>query len=235
MIAYPMARFAAVVRGNEMLNARFAPQADRLLKAAERAAAVHDSDYREGPAADEAHLYGLYLKKHLPLNQQNTIVQTWIALDEANGDSRHQKKIERLARFFKHRVRLEDDDSYVWEYWPPADGAGTGAEDISHAAINVDLAALLFNHGWVFDRQDLDRFANTFTKRVFPSKDRMADTVDGSGQGKYERSVLRWGRLARTSPLAKSRLLEYAATLKAPLASPDFLGVAYLVSALTDE
>ena len=62
MIAAPLARFAAIVRSDPTLRARWGTEADRLLRVAEEAVAPFDEDFRSGPGPDEGHLVCPYLR-----------------------------------------------------------------------------------------------------------------------------------------------------------------------------
>jgi hypothetical protein len=230
MIVAPMARFAAVIRDDAALKEEWGNDADRFLKIAEEAVAVHDSDYREGPGADEGYLHSLYLKKHLPLNMQNALARAWLAIDDASITPKHRERVTRLARFLKNRLRAMDDGSYVWAYWPPLEGKVESFEDISHAAINVDFMALCHEHGIVFTREDMQRLEKTLSKRVLVADDRVSDTVGGGDKfNKYRPAVLRWGRLGRHFPEMRERLIQLSRV-------PDLgrettalsLGIAYL-------
>ena len=211
MIAAPMARFAAVVRDEPGLAARWGKEADRLLKLAEEAVSTHDGEYREGPGADEGYVYCPYLKKHLPLNMQNALARAWLAMDDATKAPKHRERVTRLARFLKHRLRLMDDGSYGWAYWPPLDGAAESFEDISHAAINVDFMILCFEHGLVFTREDLARLEKTLFHRVLLADERVSDIVGGGNKfNAYRHAVLRWGRLGRHFPEVRERLIQFS-------------------------
>ena len=230
MIVAPMARFAAVVRGDPKLQSRFGTDADRLLKIAEEAVAVHDDEYREGPGADEGYVHCPYLKKQLPLNMQNALARAWLAINDAKPSPKYRERVTRLAKFLKNRLRVMDEGAYVWAYWPPLDGAGDSFEDISHAAINVDFMALCSEHGIVFTRADLARLEKTFFQRVLIADDRISDTVGGGGKfNTYSSSVLRWGRLGRHFPTVRERLTAFSslpAMSRETSALP--LGIAYL-------
>lgn len=211
MIVAPMARFAAVVRAEPALKKNWAKDANRLLQLAEEAVAVHDADFREGPGANEGYLYGLYLKKHLPLNMQNALARAWLAIDDATQTPKHRERVTRLAQFMKNRLRPTDDGAYVWAYWPPLDGKADSFEDISHASINVDFMVLGYEHGIVFTREDLTRIEKTLFKNVLLADDRVSDTVGGGSKfNTYRHAVLRWGRLGRHFPDVRERLLQYS-------------------------
>jgi hypothetical protein len=207
MIVAPMARFSAVIRSDPALTNRWSKDADRLLKIAEEAVAVHEKEYREGPRPDEGYVYCPYLKKYLPLNMQNALARAWMAIDDATGTPKHREKITRLAQYLKHRLRPMDDGSYVWAYWPPLEGNTDKFEDISHAAINADFMVRCFEHNIVFQQEDTVRLEKTLLKRVLLPNDRISDTVGGGGKFNSHRSaVLHWERLGRHSPEVRERL-----------------------------
>lgn len=230
MIVAPMARFAAVVRSDPALTARWGADADRMLKIAEEAVAVHQGEYREGPGADEGYVYSPYLKKHLPLNMQNALARAWLAIDDATRTPKHRERVTRLARFLKNRLRPMEDGSYVWAYWPPLEGATDSFEDISHATINVDFMVLCFEHDIVFTRDDLARLEKTLFKCVLLADDRVSDTVGGGDKfNKYSSAVLKWGRLGRHFPAVREHLSAFSRSPgldRETTALP--LGIAYL-------
>ena len=207
VIVAPMARFAAVVRSVPGLAARWGKDADRLLRVAQEAVAIHDAEYRQGPAPDEAYVYCPYLKKPLPLNMQNALAAAWLAIDDATKTPKHRQQVERLARFMKNRLRPMADGSYTWAYWPPLEGPEASSEDISHAAWNADFMVRCFEHELVFDRADVARLERTLSVRVLLADDRICDTVCGEGKcNTYRSAVLRWARLARHFPAVRERL-----------------------------
>jgi hypothetical protein len=210
MVAEPLARFTTVVARYPALEAKYAPAAKRFLQVARQAVAAHDDQFRDGPAEGEGHLYGLYTQRHLPLNMQNALVRAWIAIDDATGRREHRERIEKLARFMKNRFRIEKD-VYVWDYRPPLDGPGAGYEDISHAAINVDLAVKCAQRGIVFTREDLHRLERTLLQNVLVGDGRIADRVGGPPAfDKYRPAALQWASLAKTSPRVGDTLTELA-------------------------
>ena len=230
MIAAPMGRFAAVVRNDPALKTRWGADADRLLKMAEEAVAVHDDEFREGPGADEGYVYSRYLKKHLPLNMQNALARAWLAIEDATQKPTHRTRVTRLAQFLKNRLRPMDDGTYVWAYWPPLENAGDSFEDISHASINVDFMVLCFEHSIVFTREDIARLEESLLKRVLLADDQVSDTVGGGDKfNKHRHAVLRWGRLSRHSPGLRDRLIQFSQLTDMGRESTALpLGIAYL-------
>jgi hypothetical protein len=233
MIAEPLAQFAAVVRGDRKLSAKYRKAADEFLAVAERAIAVHDDQYRDGPGADEGYLHGLWLKKPLPLNQQNAPARAWIRIDDATGKNAHRERIQRLAHFLKNRLRTTEDGAYVWDYWAPLDGPGTGFEDISHAAINADFMVLCYERGIVFTQEDIARLERTLLTKVILGDDAIADNVGNTaGTNSFATQVLRWGRLARHSRAVCERLVALYRSGKFEAMASNAQGIALIVSGL---
>ncbi|MFM7751199.1 MAG: hypothetical protein ACKPB0_12390, partial [Opitutaceae bacterium] len=177
MLAAPLARFAATVGRDAKLKATFGADAARLLRAAEESVAALADEYRDGPGAGEGHVVCPFLGKHLPLNMQNALARTWLAIDDATGRTDHRERIERLARFMKNRMRAGPDGSLVWGYWPHLSGDDKTFEDNSHASINVDFLVLCHERGIVFERADLAAVESTLLRLVLLADDRVGDRV----------------------------------------------------------
>jgi hypothetical protein len=208
MICEPLARFAAIVRQHARLKEKYTAKADEYLAAVQRAVAVHEPDYRPGPGKEEAHLYGAVNRTHLPLNMQNALARAWIYIDDATGKPDHRERIERLARFFKNRLRVESDGALAWEYRPPLDGSGTGFEDVSHAAINADFLVLCYERGIVFDKADITGLEKTLLTRVIRPDGSVANHVGGgTSVNTHKAQVMRWARLAIHRPAVRDRLI----------------------------
>ncbi len=231
MIAAPMAGFAATIGRDPALKARFGTDAKRLLGAAEESVAAFADEYREGPGAGEGHMVCPYLGKHLPLNMQNALARTWIAIDDATGRPRHRERIERLARFMKNRMRAAAPGTLVWGYWPPLSGEDKAFEDISHASINVDFLVLCHERGIVFDRSDLTAVESTLLRLVLLADDRVGDRVGPNVKfNTHADAVLRWGRLGRHQPAVQSRLEAFLETASAKSSAQSPLGIALLAA-----
>jgi len=232
MICEPLARFAAIIRKDAKLKDRYAAKADEYLAAARQAVAVHEPDFRAGPGKDEGYLYGHVNEIHLPLNMQNALARAWIYIDDATGKPDHRDHIERLARFFKTRIRVETDGALTWEYRPPLDGPGTKFEDVSHGSINADFIVLCYEHGIVFNRQDIAGLETTLLTRVIRPDGSIAGNVGGTGEvNKHRVQALRWARLARHSDPVRQRLVVLRRAGSFGGAGTDMLGCALLATA----
>lgn len=115
-------------------------------------------------------------------------------------------------------------EAYSWPYWwskgygyngwRPEDGISQNtpalqgrptAEDVSHGSIDLHFAYLAYKDGIVFDRTDMERFANTFiylmATRGPGGVPTFRDRVDGSDStGTYDTSVRNWPLLAEFDP-----------------------------------
>lgn len=236
MITAPMARFAAVVRQDENLSARFGDDAARLADRAAESLAVHDDQYREGPAEGEGYLYGLHLDKHLPLNQQNAPARGWLFLADAGQAGPYRERAKALARFYKNRLRTTETGACDWSYWPGLDGPGRGSEDVSHAAINADFMVICYEHGIVFEDTDLDRLEKTLLNSVIVADHAISDHVGGStSRNNHASQVYRWSRLARHREPVRLRLIQLLRAGHVGPGSTGAIGIAHLVAASNPE
>jgi hypothetical protein len=207
MIIYPMLQLVLRVDADPTLETVPTFDGGNLLEKANEyrarsmeTVAAHDWQWHEGPFADE----GYYLfptdappgvpSGNLPSNQQNALARAMVALYQTTGDPLYADRVERMARLFLRATEL-NGNAYVWDYWnllgdTGFDGPG---EDISHAAINVDFAAVATAAGLYFDAADMAHFVATFTDNVAAGDGEVHDRVDGSGNsGSYEIQSGRW-------------------------------------------
>jgi hypothetical protein len=205
MITYPAAEFVKYVRGRPELAANYGAKAEAYLEACKQAIAAHEIEWLNGPARDEGYYCDFYLHAHLPLNQQNALGRTLVVLWLITEDKGYRDKAERLARFFSRRLRARPDGSYDWAYWAglcgPEPYQGGPSEDISHAAINADFAALCARHDLVFTAKDMRSFARTFTGHIYQGEGTFADTVGGKpGGNEYVGALPGWLALGEWEP-----------------------------------
>jgi hypothetical protein len=216
MLAYPMADLALLVSQSPALQSHPLPGGQTLGQAAqsvlaevEKIVATHDFQYKSGPGAGEGYYQGdpgaaaliSFAGKAMPLNQMNAMGRTLVALWKATGKAAHQQKAQALAAYLKNRMTVSGA-TYLWTYWGDAWSSGKG-EDISHASINADFAALCHQHGIVFNPQDMARLGRTLFEKIHKDTDTTADNIDGSGgTNTYKWAVGRWLSLAPFEPRA---------------------------------
>lgn len=232
MICAPMAQFAAVVKRDDALRARFGADADRILKIAAESMAVHDDQYREGPGTDEGYVYGETVTRHLPLNQMLAPGRAWLWLYQATGEVRYRRRVERLLRFALNRVRRPPDGTMIWCYWPPLEGPGEGLEDTSHASITADFLVQCVEHG-LAPREVLTALEQTFLNRVLLGPETVANYLEGQGINAHRYAPCLWGRLARHHPIIRRKMIEHA-RLYAPVSTSNaclLVGYAHLLAA----
>lgn len=111
-----------------------------------------------------------------PHNKQSKICRAYLALYRVSGEDEYFRRAIKLGVRFKRMLRLQGD-CYVWHYWDPAgdwDRRADNPQQWKHwigpehrggyHALTVAMAAALYDHGVVFDRTDMERFANTQLK-----------------------------------------------------------------------
>jgi len=224
MITYPMARCVAVLKRNPQLAAKHAQAISKIIADVEETLRAYEEEWRKDPNADEGYYYCPVLKAGLPFNQQNALGRTLVAMYLATGKEDYRRRAEMLARYFKNRLKLQDD-RYVWDYWPQR----PGAEDTSHASINVDFAFQCYRAGIVFDETDMKRFAATLRHITLP--DGFSDFIDGkmvkgSGLGRY---IGGWAHLCFIDPTLRMPLAEFFAAKGQPAGSVTMMGAGYVV------
>ena len=179
MILQGPADFVQLVYAESALRKKYLKKADDYLIKIKESIAAHEPDWRHGPTSDE----GYYVDPKigpLPLNQQNALGSVFVSLYQATKDHYYRDKAAQLARYYKNRLRTTMDGSYVWSYWPKLDRLGTGSEDISHAAINVNFAVRCYTQKIVLGLNDMERFVRTWKNHIRRSAHEFTDDVDGN-------------------------------------------------------
>ena len=223
MITFPIARLVYLVKNNKRLHSELLNKALEYEKRLLETVNAFEPDWRDGPGNNESYYFCPYLQKALPLNQQNALGRTLVSLWLATGEIKFREKSEKMANYFRNRLR-KTADKYSWDYWPE----GTGAEDISHAAINVDFAFQCFRAGIVFDKGDMKCFCNTFKNLVVNGKG-FTRNVDGSGNTDYSAQAGRWCHLAYIDTEVRNICFSYFKTNWRQNYVTGMLAAAYIV------
>jgi hypothetical protein len=105
-----------------------------------------------------------------PFNRQNLMARNFYLLYKLTGEESYRERSEKLYRFFKNRLEKTVSDAYVWEYEPNKFVKGkvpvVSCDDLSHASYSLAPVIPACLDGFVFDREDLHRFARTFTHYI---------------------------------------------------------------------
>lgn len=206
MLVYPMLEYVAALRSSPRYEGRLAAdgetlgaKADRYLVAAQESVAFHAFEWNAAGyyvfASDATFL--AYAGQDQPLNQSNAMGRVHVLLAALAPGGDDLAKATALASRMQSMITVGGDGAYLWNYWG---GAYTGdGEDVSHAAINADFAALCAAHGIVFDEADVLGFATTFMERVYVDDGTFSDWVGGgsTNDASYRPQVGRWLALAR--------------------------------------
>lgn len=206
MLVYPMLEFVAALRDAPRFESRVAADGETLgAKAARYLAAAQESVEFHAFEWDDAGYYVFapdatflaYAGQDQPLNQSNAMGRVHVMLAELAPGGDDEAKAIALASRMQSMISVGGDGAYLWNYWGGA-FAGNG-EDVSHAAINVDFAALCAAHGLVFDEADVAGFATTFMERVYVDDGTFSDAVGGGSTNdpSYRPQIGRWLALSR--------------------------------------
>lgn len=206
MLGYPMAEFARLVRGaglEEELawdGSTFEDKASTYVAAAMETVAAHDDQWNAAGYyvfRPDASFLG-YPGQDLPLNQSNAMGRLLLALHDVTQNATYLDKATKLAQRFKAQLSTGANGEYLWNYWGGA--YSSPGEDISHAAINVDFAAMAADRGIVFTAADLEGFARTFMGPVYVDDQTLSNFVGGgdTNGSSYKPQCGRWLRVAKT-------------------------------------
>ncbi len=181
MIELAPAEFVHLVLRSKTLRKEFGAKAEEYRVRIDESIKDAEVNWRTGPREDEGYYYEPNLGSIQPTNQQDIFGAVLIEMYGATGNRAYRDKAEKLARFFRNRLRTTDPEVYDWAYWPREKADGPGSEDISHAGINISFVAHCVEAGIVFSRKDADRFARTWLQKVRQPDGRWSDTVAGKG------------------------------------------------------
>jgi hypothetical protein len=224
MITYPLAACAATLAADPALAQEHAQLLAQIRADVAQTIRAFEPDFRPGPGPDEGHYFCPLLQADLPFNQQNALGRAMLAMHDATGDPWYRQRAGELARYFRNRIRLADGRA-TW----PASAGEDQAEDIAHAAIDVDFAVACYRKDLVFTRQDMQQMAATFNGLVCTGG--FADRVDGSGtDGQCVRAVGMWGRLGGVDPHIRQVLADYLGAHCLENPAMGMLSAAYLAA-----
>ncbi len=234
MIVTPVARFCAAALAPPPLEAQYGPDPSleaRYGTVARRYLAIMETEvvpkwepyWRDLPGGAGVYVYPDNTSERapggsLPYNQAFAFGRMQIALYRITGKPLYRARVERMARWFKHGLRLIANH-YEWNYW---DYVRAGdeymrefacfVEDTGHGHIDVGFVIDAYDAGIVFDREDMDRFARTITESMWngseekPLLGRRVNTSEGGSP-----HVLDWVQYGRFSPKVREimrRMLE---------------------------
>lgn len=180
-VAGLMADFAQVVQGDETLNRKYSEAAQRYLTLAEDHL-IKKWDAR-GRYKDLGKTGAVYIthpdlkptKANLtqPHNKHAKMISALLSMYAATAKDEYLVKAIKLGTRFKRCLTLVDDH-YEWHYWDPAGDWDMDAQNPrqwkhwigaehtgGYYALSLSQAVILYQHGLVFDRTDIDRFVRT--------------------------------------------------------------------------
>jgi len=104
-----------------------------------------------------------------PFNRQNLFARAFYLLHKLTGEEEYLERSRKLYKFFQSRLEVTPSNAYVWEYEPNRHAPFVKVavcDDMSHAAYSINPIFPACRDSFVFDYQDMDRFARTFTQYV---------------------------------------------------------------------
>jgi hypothetical protein len=178
MIIYPMLDAIYLAKTSPEVSAETKAELEKLLPTALQSLHLHDSQWRDGPGADEGRYVGHDQEstlegKPLPANRLSAMGRclwtTWLI----TKDPQYRTKAIALGWYIKHRLPIAEDGAYYWPYLLSdtsaaatpfkLDRSAFPGEDLSHATLTVSFPIMLAQNHEVFTEEDMRRFAKTVT------------------------------------------------------------------------
>ena len=105
-----------------------------------------------------------------------------------------------MGEFFQRYVKETESGEYKWTY-----SLSSNDEDISHANLELEFVAALYERGLVFDAADMIGFGRTITRALWNGsldQPRFAHNVSGQGDYDWNHYLWGWSLFGRYYPLA---------------------------------
>lgn len=215
MIAYPFARFSALVKANPDLHPTFLNVAHWYESKSMETIRFFDNQYsvegRLGFYRTADAEYSRHPGEIAPVNWQAAMGKALLALYESTGNPEYSERAVRLAVTIKQELQPAANGSYRWKYRVnEPSGSPASAEDISHGSIDVQFAVMAHDHGLVFDEQDMMRFASTLLLNSWNGED-WTSSVWGNGDviPRLKYAALLWVDLGRFEPDVAEQIQSY--------------------------
>ena len=200
MITYPIAEYARIVIAHDLAEEiaydglTFGEKATSYIEAAEQSVAAHEDQWSpEGYYVFRTDATFLsYPGRDLPFNMSNAMGRVHLVLYDITGKQEYLTKATALAERFRSQITESK-----WNYW--GEEYIANGEDISHAAINVDFAAMCAERGIVFTASDMQGIADNFMENIYIDDVTFSDWIGGGSTNNpsYLSSLGRWLRLAQ--------------------------------------
>ena len=182
-ITHAIMRFVDLVYNNPEYSS-YQAKAEQYLANVEEIVLTHDDSFAYAIVSDIPGSYcyqdpnGTLKDAPVPFNHSATMGVALLLLDKIKGDvPEFRQKAEAILGYLKNHLKLQANDSYVWDY---ALQSSKGiVEDFNHAHIDLSFVVLAYKQGLDLTEQDMQRFANTLTKNLYLGDGELADTVDG--------------------------------------------------------
>jgi hypothetical protein len=176
-MALPAALFAAEVQADPGLHDEFGAIAARFAEVCREVADEFEADRVDLPDRPESYFVMPHDGGPEPLAHAAPFAAMLVALYRAAGRDGDYRTAERLANYFRAAIREEDGGVWSWPYRPTPDAMHGPGEYFFKARVTLIFPIHAFALGLLFDRSDLEKFADTVLAAVCRSDGRLYTTV----------------------------------------------------------
>lgn len=184
IISEPNAKFVNIVNENNLIQ--YLSKSFEYLEIAKEAMSEIEEDWDE-----EIRFYKFKKNAHknlkvYPYNQGLAIGSVYIELYKAllhfeveDKSFFYLKRVNQIGAYFKKALILDEaKNRYLWRYAPQS-----YYEDSSHASIDINFAIKAYQNNLIFDKQDMEKFANTIIHAF--NEETFARYIDGKDLPEY--------------------------------------------------
>ncbi|MCO7223643.1 hypothetical protein [Pleionea sp. CnH1-48] len=200
MILYPILDFAQLVKNTPSLGdyiyqadgRSFQTIAAHFVTEAQKTITAHEFQWDNaiGNYRIMTHPQHTLSGQSVPFNMSAAMGRVLLMMYKYTNDTFYLNRVNQLLAHFKEHLTYDaSDQSYIWYYG--ADDANI--ENSDHAFVEIDFARLCFENNLAVTQDDMNRFASTFTNRIYkkqPGKfyrflDRTGDIENATAVGRY--------------------------------------------------
>ncbi len=223
IICGPIFDFLGHAKGHAAFRDSLGAEFDVIVKGASDALAVHDRQWRDGPAPAEGHYIGMDQEnvlenKPLPGNRLSAMGWALWSSWKITGNTTHRDRALAIGRYIKNRLTPSPDGAYYWPYWLPEQPVSgpqpreaVKGEDVSHAGLTMQIVNVLAADREVFTAEDLQRLARTVLSGFGQRTDGvLGGCVTGlSGDPSHAASPAKWIFLGEANPDVRERIVAF--------------------------
>jgi hypothetical protein len=165
-ITYPVSEFIYIVYTENL--EKFKPQADRYLNCIKIIMDDFEDDYKKINETNLHYYYKPTTNNLEPINHVHAAGNTFVYLYKITHQEKYKNKVKEIARVFESNIEEENNESYIWNYYPKQANVETEekSEPMWKAQITAPFVLYAYEAGIAFQKKDIEKIINTIRKNI---------------------------------------------------------------------